>query len=1000
MASQWGESISLDYGDLQANTMAVDCLGKWAVLAGRRVLALVDLDSPSEKMHRLTRQSKWDISCIQWNPHASHAQLFSAACKQRLDLFSWEDGSIKQVCSMKAHSRNISDIDWSPFDVNVIASCSVDAYTLLWDVRDTKRPSASFQSVCGATQVKWNKVTNNLFATAHEGDVRIWDPRKGNAPVLYLTAHLSKIHGLDWSPSNEHIFASSSQDCSVKFWDYSCPKQDKGTLISGSPVWRARFTPFGDGLVTAVMSTLRRGENSLFLWSNSNLDQPVHQFIGHSDVVLEFQWRKKDESSRDYQLVTWSKDQSLKIWKVDTQLQRLCGHDTLDSSESESTVHDSSETIKENGHAHTSAKVNGDKNSHQSESMSHQQPMTLYQEFSMVNQHIPNVTIDKMDGSQRLCSVSVNSGKHIINLTIHFPANYPHVAAPNFEIVSPTNVGSGVIKKLYKVLNETSQTNIKRNLNCLEPCIRQFATHFENMTLEERKTPDSDTFAPTTNKLQQSFMQQLPFAAFQDYSIPFPRTCGAQFNSAGLLVCFGRSREASKGSEKTPKALSELAAYTSTNRVRSSQSSSGFSTMFSRSPPTPKAEPVSISTYYMFNKRQRTKSRNYSNLQETKWKSLDRATKKEKKSVKLEPVRIYDTHCLLNIHRDLAEKYSLDVNNIEGMCEHNKKEAAAVGRKDLVRLWSLIPITCNTVLTPSSNPDDGIPWAQRPFGRKMYESLMEYYKSIHDVQTLAMICCIFWDKKFVVSLPQSSNIKKSSSKASLDYVPPNMELKFGSSSDSGWNLLPKALREQKQEPHDDDTAPDLEAASLSPSSTVTSPNISNFLTRAMVKIRRSNSLSDFSFEDYRFAEEMDPKEKAEEIERKQHENNCRILDPSKYTQYDHFLKVYADILYRWGLRNQYAHIMKHVTVPPEPHAGIEFGVQCHYCKAEVRGVKCGTCKMKAFRCVICHTGVTGTSNFCLNCGHGGHAAHMKEWFRQEEVCPTGCGCQCLKWNPF
>ena len=51
--------------------------------------------------------------------------------------------------------------------------------------------------------------------------------------------------------------------------------------------------------------------------------------------------------------------------------------------------------------------------------------------------------------------------------------------------------------------------------------------------VEERKTPDSDTFPlpQPTSKLQQ-FMP-LPFAAFQDYSIPFPRTCGARFNSVG-----------------------------------------------------------------------------------------------------------------------------------------------------------------------------------------------------------------------------------------------------------------------------------------------------------------------------------------------------------------------------------------------------------------------------------------------------------------------------------
>ena len=37
---------------------------------------------------------------------------------------------------------------------------------------------------------------------------------------------------------------------------------------------------------------------------------------------------------------------------------------------------------------------------------------------------------------------------------------------------------------------------------------------------------------------------------------------------------------------------------------------------------------------------------------------------------------------------------------------------------------------------------------------------------------------------------------------------------------------------------------------------------------------------------------------------------------------------------------------------------------------------------------------TGSSSFCLVCGHGGHALHMMEWFKRESVCPTGCGCMC------
>lgn len=32
-------------------------------------------------------------------------------------------------------------------------------------------------SISGATQIKWSKLNENILATSHEGDVRIWDKR-------------------------------------------------------------------------------------------------------------------------------------------------------------------------------------------------------------------------------------------------------------------------------------------------------------------------------------------------------------------------------------------------------------------------------------------------------------------------------------------------------------------------------------------------------------------------------------------------------------------------------------------------------------------------------------------------------------------------------------------------------------------------------------------------------------------------------------------------------
>ena len=73
-----------------------------------------------------------------------------------------------------------SDMAWSLFDPNVLATCSVDTYVNLWDIRDPGRPIKR-ESFCGwtggALQVKWNRHNPMILASAHNGEVRIWDVR-------------------------------------------------------------------------------------------------------------------------------------------------------------------------------------------------------------------------------------------------------------------------------------------------------------------------------------------------------------------------------------------------------------------------------------------------------------------------------------------------------------------------------------------------------------------------------------------------------------------------------------------------------------------------------------------------------------------------------------------------------------------------------------------------------------------------------------------------------
>ncbi|KAH0809851.1 hypothetical protein GEV33_012941 [Tenebrio molitor] len=385
-----------------------------------------------------------------------------------------------------------------------------------------------------ASQVRWNKISSNLLATAHDGDIKIWDQRKGTAPVQYVAAHLSKIHGLDWNPNTETQLATSSQDNTVKFFDMTNPRRAEYVLTTNAPVWRARFTPFGNGLVTVVVPQLRRGENSLLLWNTANRSTPMHTFIGHRDVVLEFEWRKQMPGSSDFQLITWSKDQTLLVWKIEPFLQKLCGHEPDEPREEVAVNTESSEIVKIR--KKTLPKI---------------QP--LQQEFSLLNVHIPNLEVTAMDSATRTCTVFANVNSFMVNLQVSFPNAYPHGVPPVFQIMPESTVNDTIGTQLLQTLNHLAQQRVSKNRTCLESCLRQMVTTLEQLSTDSENDRIFDSSYAEPNNV---------FGGYNDAYIPFPRTSGAKFCSVGILVCFGRAPHARRFSGKleatTPRALSAL----------------------------------------------------------------------------------------------------------------------------------------------------------------------------------------------------------------------------------------------------------------------------------------------------------------------------------------------------------------------------------------------------------------------------------------------------------
>ncbi|RUS34315.1 hypothetical protein BC938DRAFT_481274 [Jimgerdemannia flammicorona] len=191
------------------------------------------------------------------------------------------------------------------------------------------RPASSFCAwTAGATQVKFNRKNEFLLASAHDTDVKIWDIRKGSLPVNNITAHTTKIYGIDWNRQHEHIIVTCSLDKLVKFWDINTPNECKATIQTNSPVWRARHTPFGNGILTMP----QRSETTLSLWNCDKPVTPAYVFHGHTDTVKEFVWRWRggpasiDADDREFQLVTWSKDQHLRLWPISDKVVKSINH--------------------------------------------------------------------------------------------------------------------------------------------------------------------------------------------------------------------------------------------------------------------------------------------------------------------------------------------------------------------------------------------------------------------------------------------------------------------------------------------------------------------------------------------------------------------------------------------------------------------------------------------------------------------------------------------------
>jgi len=184
---------------------------------------------------------------------------------------------------VSGHKAAVLDLDFSPFNPNVIASGGEDGYAYVWSIPEgglekSLNAGDASQTLKGHRRkvgtVNWNPTAENIIATSStDYTVKIWDVTKG-AVAADCSGHADNIGAVSWSYDGSLIATASKDKKKTRIID---PRS--GTITEtfpahdGSKGSRCKWLGSKGTLLTVGMSKL--SERQFRIWDPRKLDKAV-----------------------------------------------------------------------------------------------------------------------------------------------------------------------------------------------------------------------------------------------------------------------------------------------------------------------------------------------------------------------------------------------------------------------------------------------------------------------------------------------------------------------------------------------------------------------------------------------------------------------------------------------------------------------------------------------------------------------------------------------------
>lgn len=128
---------------------------------------------------------------LDWSPLQQN-RLLSGDIHSKIFLSTLDPaGGVSTSSAYQSHTSSVEDLQWSPSEATVFASCSADTSIRIWDTRVKNRKSVLNVDKAHDSDVNvisWNRLASYLLLSGgDEGGLKVWDLRSMKSCVFVST---------------------------------------------------------------------------------------------------------------------------------------------------------------------------------------------------------------------------------------------------------------------------------------------------------------------------------------------------------------------------------------------------------------------------------------------------------------------------------------------------------------------------------------------------------------------------------------------------------------------------------------------------------------------------------------------------------------------------------------------------------------------------------------------------------------------------------------------